>query len=85
MSPGLFAKAFSKAGGDERCVMEQTLQPQLLGHYIVADPAICHGKPTFRGTRIFDMAAKRMGAVIRVSHIGLAVWRLHAEQETHFA
>ena len=23
-----------------------------LGHYIVADPEICHGKPTFRGTRI---------------------------------
>jgi uncharacterized protein (DUF433 family) len=25
---------------------------KLLGRYIVADPAICHGKPTFRGTRI---------------------------------
>ncbi|MBI2924796.1 MAG: DUF433 domain-containing protein, partial [Verrucomicrobia bacterium] len=24
-----------------------------LGRYIVADPAICHGKPTFKGTRIF--------------------------------
>ncbi|HZQ06428.1 MAG TPA: DUF433 domain-containing protein [Anaerolineae bacterium] len=24
----------------------------MLGRYIVADPAICHGKPTFRGTRI---------------------------------
>ena len=23
-----------------------------LGEYIVADPAICHGKPTFRGTRV---------------------------------
>jgi len=23
-----------------------------LGQYIVADPRICHGKPTFRGTRI---------------------------------
>lgn len=23
-----------------------------LGRYIVADPNICHGKPTFRGTRI---------------------------------
>jgi hypothetical protein len=33
----------------------------------------------------FEAAAKRMGAVIRVSHVGLAVWRLHAEQETHFA
>ena len=27
-------------------------QRQLLGQYIVADPAICHGKPTFVGTRI---------------------------------
>lgn len=23
-----------------------------LGQYIVADPAICHGQPVFRGTRI---------------------------------
>jgi uncharacterized protein (DUF433 family) len=27
-------------------------KPQLLGRYIVADPKICHGQPTFRGTRI---------------------------------
>lgn len=24
----------------------------MLGRYIVADPKICHGKPTIRGTRI---------------------------------
>ena len=24
-----------------------------LGQYIVADPKICHGKPTFKGTRVF--------------------------------
>jgi uncharacterized protein (DUF433 family) len=24
-----------------------------LGRYVVADPAVCHGRPTFRGTRIF--------------------------------
>lgn len=24
-----------------------------VGRYIVADPRICHGKLTFRGTRIF--------------------------------
>lgn len=24
----------------------------LIGRYIVSDPRICHGKPTFRGTRI---------------------------------
>jgi uncharacterized protein (DUF433 family) len=27
-------------------------QRKLLGRYMVADPEICHGKPTFLGTRI---------------------------------
>lgn len=30
----------------------QNLLPHQLGRYVVADPEICHGKPTFRGTRI---------------------------------
>ena len=25
---------------------------RMIGRYIVADPSICHGEPTFRGTRI---------------------------------
>jgi uncharacterized protein (DUF433 family) len=29
------------------------MEAQVLGRYIVIDPEICHGKPTFRGTRIF--------------------------------
>lgn len=28
------------------------MEAKLLGRYIMADPEICHGKPTFRGTRI---------------------------------
>ena len=32
--------------------MEKIAQPQVLGRYMVTDPDICHGKPTFRGTRI---------------------------------
>lgn len=28
------------------------MSAQMIGRYIVADPEICHGKPTFRGTRI---------------------------------
>ena len=28
------------------------MSTNLMGRYIVADPNICHGKPTFRGTRI---------------------------------
>jgi uncharacterized protein (DUF433 family) len=25
---------------------------KMFGRYIISDPKICHGKPTFRGTRI---------------------------------
>jgi uncharacterized protein (DUF433 family) len=25
---------------------------RMIGRFIVADPAVCHGQPTFRGTRI---------------------------------
>jgi uncharacterized protein (DUF433 family) len=32
---------------------KQNGKAKILGRYIVADPKICHGKPTFRGTRIF--------------------------------
>lgn len=28
------------------------MKQKYLGRYIVSDPAICHGAPTFRGTRI---------------------------------
>jgi uncharacterized protein (DUF433 family) len=30
----------------------QKKQRKLLGRHVVADPEICHGKPTFVGTRI---------------------------------
>lgn len=32
--------------------MEAMTRKKLIGRYIVTDPEICHGKPTFRGTRI---------------------------------
>lgn len=38
-------------------------QRKLLGRYIVADPGICHGKPTFVGTRI--MVAQVLKQVAR--------------------
>ena len=28
------------------------MKTQMIGRYVVAEPDICHGKPTFRGTRI---------------------------------
>ena len=35
--------------------------------------------------REFDTSAKRMGTVVRVSHVDLSVWRFHAEQALHIA
>jgi len=32
--------------------MKKNHHAKLFGRYIVTDPKICHGKPTFRGTRI---------------------------------
>ena len=32
---------------------KQNNKAKIFGRYIIADPTICHGKPTFRGTRIF--------------------------------
>ena len=32
--------------------MRREATTQLLGRYIVSDVKICHGKPTFRGTRV---------------------------------
>jgi uncharacterized protein (DUF433 family) len=28
------------------------MAPRALGRYIVVDPRICHGEPTFKGTRV---------------------------------
>ena len=53
-----------------------TRKSQLLGRYIVADPEICHGKPTFRGTRIF------VSDVLDMVADGLA-WETIIEQWHH--
>jgi uncharacterized protein (DUF433 family) len=31
---------------------QQQVAKRMIGRYVIADPAICHGQPTFRGTRI---------------------------------
>ncbi len=53
--------------------MEQESKAKVLGQYIVADPAICHGEPTFRGTRIM------VWQVIEMLANGLA-WETIIEQ-----
>ncbi len=32
--------------------MQPKIKVRMMGRYIVTDPKICHGKPTFRGTRV---------------------------------
>ncbi len=32
--------------------MKKAARARLMGRYIVTDQKICHGKPTFRGTRV---------------------------------
>ena len=40
-------------GSDDTAVKtSKSKQTRLVGRFIVADPSICHGEPTFRGTRI---------------------------------
>ena len=43
--------------------MEENTQAKMLGRYIVVDPHICHGKPTFRGTRIMVWQALELAAM----------------------
>jgi hypothetical protein len=35
--------------------------------------------------KAFNTQAKRLGTVVQVSHAGLSVWRLHAEEEIVFS
>ena len=50
-------------------------QRKLLGRHIVADPAICHGKPTFLGTRIMVVQVLRQLAKGMSWDAIVAEWR----------
>lgn len=49
------------------------MNQKLIGRYIVSDPRICHGKPTFRGTRIL------VSQVLEQMTAGMA-WETIAEE-----
>jgi uncharacterized protein (DUF433 family) len=49
--------------------------PTVYGDYIVADPGICHGAPTFRGTRLF--VADALEFVAAGLDWDTIVWELH--------
>ena len=59
----------------------------VLNKYIVADPRICHGKPTFKGTRIMIwqilemLAAGETTETIREGYPSLTVNPIHAALE----
>jgi len=56
--------------------MRKNTKVKLLGRFIVADPEICHGQPTFRGTRIM------VWQVLEMLADGMA-WETIVEQCDH--
>jgi len=56
-------------------------QRLLLGRYIVADSAICHGKPTFRGTRIMVADVLEMVASGMAWEAIIEEWNGHINNE----
>ncbi len=56
-------------------------QRKLLGHYIVADPNICHGKPTFIGTRIMVWQVLKQVAKGMSWDAIMAEWNGHVTEE----
>jgi uncharacterized protein (DUF433 family) len=54
---------------------------QQLGRYIVSDPAICHGKPTFRGTRVLVSDVLEMVADGMAWETIIEEWHHHIGKE----
>ena len=53
----------------------------MLGHYIVVDPKICHGKPTLRGTRIMVADVLEMVASGMAWETIIEEWNGHISDE----
>ncbi len=53
----------------------------MLGRYIVVDPKICHGKPTFRGTRIMVADVLEMVASGMAWETIVEEWNGHINDE----
>jgi len=51
------------------------MSQKLIGRYIVTDPEICHGKPTFRGTRIMVSQVLEQIASGMVWEVIIEEWR----------
>lgn len=53
----------------------ENMKRQEIGKYLVIDPHICHGKMTFKGTRIFVMDVLEM--VADGKHWDDIIWEFH--------
>jgi len=52
-----------------------------IGRFIVADPKICHGKPTFRGTRVLVADVLEQVAAGMAWETIIAEWNGHVTAE----
>ena len=57
------------------------MSQKFMGRYIVTDPRICHGKPTFRGTRIMVYQVLEMVAAGMAWEAIIEEWRGNITKE----
>jgi uncharacterized protein (DUF433 family) len=70
-------------------MIKSKIKGRLIGRYIVSDPEICHGKPTFRGTRIMvshvlEMVAEGISweAITEAVNLANQAFLEHAQEYT---
>jgi hypothetical protein len=61
---------------------EEVAMSKTLGRFVVADPAVCHGRPTFRGTHVYvsdvlDDVARGMACEAIIERWHGSISRLH--------
>ena len=57
------------------------MDQKIIGRYIVSDPRICHGKPTFRGTRILVSQVLEQVAAGMARETIIGEWRGDVPEE----
>jgi len=61
--------------------MKPAPKTKLMGRYIVTDPRICHGKPTFRGTRVLVSDVLKPVANGAASETIVEVWNYSVTED----
>ena len=57
------------------------MENKTLGRYIISDPTICHGEPTFRGTRIMVADVLEQVACGMVWEAIIEEWRYEIDRD----